>query len=164
MALDIDQRLARFDDSDVTVVLCNALLQALPFVRPVPTAVSLQQVMDTIASEPRPSALAHARDRATGEAGRTSLWIATGMDAGDGVVPVVSSVRTALALYLARRCGRERRLAEGLAYPYAGDNPRRSLYEQLSGEARSKGLGIYAADLTESVQLPVLPDAPLSDE
>ncbi len=101
----LDDRLAAQGAQDPVMVAINALLRVLPEAEALPPRASLAAVAEGLlpgqgaALTPAAAAYAEADDS------QKALWVVTGLDAGDGIVSVVSSVRSAVALYLRRRGG-----------------------------------------------------------
>ena len=62
MATDIDQRLARFKEGDITVMICQGILERLPYGEPLNLAFSLEALLRHVAPEAGPDVLARARE------------------------------------------------------------------------------------------------------
>ncbi|MBL8618785.1 MAG: hypothetical protein JNM72_24450, partial [Deltaproteobacteria bacterium] len=101
----LDERLARLPAGDPTVVATNALLRALPPAEPVRPQASLAAVFHELVPHAHPSVLEAACLRAGADDSQKALWVLTGLDAGDGVLSVFSSLRSGLALYMNRKRG-----------------------------------------------------------
>ncbi len=105
MASDIDARLAAFGPRDVTLLGTNALLRVLPFADPVPPASNLADIARTMNLTLTPAQAARAEALVHEDRSRRALWLATGLDAGDGIITVLSSIKSAIALYMGRHGG-----------------------------------------------------------
>ena len=106
MGSEIDARLARFGPRNVTVLATNGLLRVLPHADPLPPVVSMAEVVASIASDTHPQAVQRAEQLVGERNARRALLLATGLDAGDGIITVFSSIRSAVALYMGRHGGK----------------------------------------------------------
>ena len=107
MASEIDARLTRFGPRDVTVLGTNGLLRVLPHAQPLPPVLSMGEVTATLLGGPHPGVTQRAEQLVAEEPARKALWLTTGLDAGDGIITVFSSIRSAIALYMGRHGGKK---------------------------------------------------------
>ena len=105
MGSEIDARLARFGPRDVTVLATNGLLRVLPHADPLPPVQSMAEVVAALAGGAHPQAVQRAEQLVSEQNARRALLLATGLDAGDGIITVFSSIRSAVALYMGRHGG-----------------------------------------------------------
>lgn len=106
MASEIDARLEKFGPRDVTVIGTNGLLRVLPFAESVPPVASVAEVTAAMLGGPQPEVVARAEQLVADDGSRKALWLTTGLDAGDGIITVFSSIKSAIALYMGRKSGK----------------------------------------------------------
>ena len=106
MGSGIDAMLDKFGPRNVTAVSTNGLLRVLPSSDVLPPVASLSEVTALLLGGPHAEVTEQAARHVDSDALRKAVWVTTGLDAGDGIVTVVSSLRSALALYLARKSGK----------------------------------------------------------
>ena len=107
MAAAMDAMLDKFGLRDVTAVATNGLLRVLPYADTLPPVDSLAELAQLMLGASNAEVTAQAEHHVSSDASRKALWVTTGLDAGDGIVTVVSSLRSAVALYIARKSGKQ---------------------------------------------------------
>ena len=107
MAAAMDAMLDKFGLRDVTAVATNGLLRVLPYADTLPPVGSLAELAQLMLGASNAEVTAQAEHHVSSDASRKALWVTTGLDAGDGIVTVVSSLRSAVALYIARKSGKQ---------------------------------------------------------
>lgn len=117
----VDPHLGRFGPRDVTVVSTNVLLRVLPHASPLAPALTLAEVSSLLIPGAPESVRQAALAYADGESSRKVQWLATGLDAGDGIITVFSSVRSAFALYRAHHGSEGAEEPPGWGAHQAGD-------------------------------------------
>ena len=105
MSSDFNARLARFGPRDVTVIATNGLLRVLPHAEPLPPVQSMAEVVAAMTGGAQPAVVQRAEQLVGEQNARRALLLATGLDAGDGIITVFSSIRSAIALYMGRHGG-----------------------------------------------------------
>ena len=105
MASAMDEQLERFGARDMTVLLCNGLLQVLPHADPLPAVSDMGGVLRGVSPDAGADVLQRAQQVAAEERSRKAVWVATGLDAGDGILSIFGGVQAALALHVGRKSG-----------------------------------------------------------
>ena len=93
MASAMDEQLERFGARDMTVLLCNGLLQVLPHADPLPAVSDMGGVLRGVSPDAGADVLQRAQQVAAEERSRKAVWVATGLDAGDGILSIFGGVQ-----------------------------------------------------------------------
>src|SRR5215203_6635246 len=103
MPQEIDALLAKFDLDHPTVRLCDALFSVAPLApTPVPRR-SLDEVAANVPDTDRAEVIRRARQWLETEDAQSALRVLQGLDQGPDVVTIFSSIKSAIALYMAHR-------------------------------------------------------------
>ena len=105
MSSDIDNQLEQIGPRNPAAMVCNALVGVLPHVDPLAEASTVAALVERLHAGAPAAVVARAQVIAGEDASRKAIWMATGLDAGDGVVTIFTSIKSALALYSSRKTG-----------------------------------------------------------
>jgi len=105
MSSDIDNQLEQIGPRNPAAMVCNALFGVLPHVDPLAEASTVAALAERLHPGAPAAVVARAQVIAGEDASRKAIWMATGLDAGDGVVTIFTSIKSALALYSSRKTG-----------------------------------------------------------
>jgi hypothetical protein len=103
MAQDLDALLRAYGPADPTVVFCERLFRIAPIAEPPAPWTGLADLVASVPHAERGAVLERARDIARGDDAQAALRVLQGLDPGIEVVAILTSLKSAVKLYLAHR-------------------------------------------------------------
>lgn len=99
MAKTVEQVLAEYQQSDLTVKLCSTMFSVMPFAPPFALYANLEQAAARVSPGAGPELIAKARALAATEEIGKALWVAGALDTSDQLIAGMAGVKNIFSLF-----------------------------------------------------------------